>query len=103
MTNTIRNKIVNCKDTVNLINVEGKISFTLNTDSCECGHSAFIDPHHKHITTGDFRIAGNSRFWILFTKGPSYREPRSTNFKKAIAEITSGLDNCIENLANKIQ
>ena len=103
LTNTIRNKILNCKDTVNLINVKSKISFTLITDSCERGHSPFIDPHQKHITTGDLRIAGNSRLWILFTKGPNYREPRSTNFNKAIAEITSGLDNCIENLANKIQ
>ena len=25
-----------------------RISLTLNTDSCECEHSPFIDPHHKH-------------------------------------------------------
>ena len=34
------------------------------------------------------------------SKGPNYREPRSTNFNKAFAEITTGLDNCI-NLASK--
>ena len=37
----------------------------------------------------------------MLTKGPNYREPRSTNFNKAFAEITIALDNCIENLASK--
>ena len=59
--NTIRNKLLTYKDTVNSIYVENEILFALNTDSCECEHSPFIDPHHKHITTGDLRIAGNSK------------------------------------------
>ena len=37
----------------------------------------------------------------MLTKGPNYREPRSTNFNKAFAEIIIALDNCIENLASK--
>ena len=94
LTNAIKNKILNYKDTVNSIYAEDEISF----DPCECEHSPFIDPHHKHIITGDIRIVGNSK---LLTKGPNYREPRSTNYNKAFAEITTGLDNYIENLASK--
>ena len=102
MVNAIRNKILNYQDNVNSIYVENEISCTLNTDHFESDHSPFIDHlHHKHITTGDFRIVGNSRPWKLLAKGPNYREPTSANFNEAFAEITTDLDNCIENLANK--
>ena len=84
-----------------MIYVEDKISFNLNTGPCECEHSPFIDPHHKHINTGDLGIVGNSKLRKLLTKGPNCREPRSTNFNKTFAEVTTGIDNCIENLASK--
>ena len=93
-------QILNYKDPVNLMYSEDEISFTLNTDPCECGYSPFLDPHHKHINTRDLRIVGNSKLRKLLTKGPNYREPRSTNFNKFFAETTTGLDNCIENLQN---
>ena len=59
LTNTIRSKILNYIYTVNPIYVEDEISFTLNTDPCECEHSLLIDPHHKRIITVDLRIVGN--------------------------------------------
>ena len=34
LTNTIRNKVLGYKDTVNLINAKGEISFTLNCELC---------------------------------------------------------------------
>ena len=86
-----------------MIYFEDEISFTFNTDSYECEHSPFIDRRHKEIITGYLIIAGNSRLRTLFTKCPTYREPRSTNFTEAFVEITTGLDNCIENLVNKTQ
>ena len=101
MTNTIRNKILDYKDTVNLIYVENEISFSFNTDPCECEHSSFHDTHHKHIITGNLTIAGNSKFRKLLTKGRDYGERRSTNFNKTFAELTTDFDNCNENLASK--
>ena len=101
LTDTTRNKILNCKDTVNSIYVEDEISFNLNADLYEWEHSPFIDLHHKHIITDDLRIIVNSKLRKLLTKGHNYREPRSTNFNKAFAEITTSLDNCIENLASE--
>ena len=74
LTNTIRNKILNYKDTFNSIYVEDKFSFILNTDPRECEHSPFIDPHHKYIITDDLKISGNSKLRKLLTKGPNYRE-----------------------------
>ena len=105
MTNTIRNKILNYKDIVSSIYAQDEISFTLNTDPCECEHFPFIDPDHKQSLSlslsiliiitiiGDLRIVGN--------KGLNYRESRSTIFNKPFAEITTGLGNCIENLVRK--
>ena len=58
-TNLIKNKILNYKNTVNLIYVEDKILFKLNTDRCICEHSSFIDPHQKHIITGGLRTVAN--------------------------------------------
>ena len=62
LTNTIRNRVSNYRDTVNSIFVENEISFILNDHLCEREHSPFIVPHHKHIITGDLRIARNSKF-----------------------------------------
>ena len=101
LTNTIRIKILNYKDTVNLKYVEDEIYFNLNIDSCECEDSPFIHHHHEYIITGDLRIVGNSRLRKLLTKAPNYGEPSSTNFNKAFAGIATGLNNGIENLASR--
>ena len=84
-----------------MIYFEDEIPFTLNTDPCKCEHSPFNETHNKHIITSDLRIVGDSKFWKLLAKDPNNREPRSTYFNKPFAEITTGLDNCIENLASK--
>ena len=101
MTSTFRIKTLNYKVTVNSIYVENEISFTLNTDPCQCEHSSLIDICCKHIITDHLRIFGNSKFRKLLTKGLKYKEPRSTNFDKVFAEIITGLGNCIENLVSK--
>ena len=44
---------------------------------------------------------GNSKLRKWLTKCPNHKEPRSTNFNKAFIELTTGLDNCIENLTTK--
>ena len=97
--------MLNQKYIVSSIYAQDEISFTLNTDPCECEHFPFIDPHHKQslslslsiliiiIIIGDLRIVGNN--------GLNYRESKSTIFNKPFAEITTGLDNCIENLVRK--
>ena len=101
MTNIITNKILNYKHAVNSIYVKEKILFNLNTYSCACEHSPFIDSHHKHNITGDLRFVRNSKLRKLLTKGPNYREPRSTNLNEAFAEITTGFNNCTEKLTSK--
>ena len=71
LTNTFRNKFLNYKETDNFIYDEDEISFNLNTDSCDCEHSPFIDPHHKHIVTGDLKVIGNSRLRKLLRVLPT--------------------------------
>ena len=80
--NTVRNKILNYKETVNSIFADEEVSFSLDTDPCECANSSFKDPHHQRIISGDLRIIENSKLRRLLTKGPNYREPRSLNFSK---------------------
>ena len=98
---TIRNKILNYKDTVESIYVDDEVSFTRDTTPCECESSTFCDPHHKHIITGDLRLIENTKLRKLLTKGPNYREPRSINFSKALKEISIGIDELIESLSSK--
>ena len=98
---TIRNKILNYKDTVNSIYADEEVSFSLNTDTCDCEQSSFCNPDHKHIITGDLRIVENNKLRKLLTKGPNYREPRSVNLNKAKKEIATSLKLCVEGLAAK--
>ena len=99
--NTIRNKVINYKDTVNSIFVDEDVSFATNTDACECAGSPFINKDHKHIITGDLRIIENKKLRKLLSKGPNYREPKSINFKHCLDSIKNAINDCIINLSNK--
>ena len=98
---TIRNKILNYKDTVESIYIDEDVSFITNTGDCQCSDSEFCDPHHKHIVTGDLRIVENTKLRKLLSKGPNYREPCTINFNKCISAITAALTTCITNLSDK--
>ena len=91
LSKTIRNKILNYKEAVNSIYGDKDVSFCLNTEQCDCADCSFCDPHHKYIITGDLRIIKNNKLRKLLTKGPNYREPRTTNFSKALIDITTAL------------
>ena len=65
LTNTIRNTILNYKDTVNSKYVADKTS---------CEHFQFIEPYHKHIITIDLRIVVNFKLRKFLNKGANYRE-----------------------------
>ena len=56
-----------------------------NPDSipCRCTISAFVDRHHNHTMVGDLRIIKSNDLRKRFTKGPKYKEIRSTNFQRA--------------------
>ena len=97
----IRNKILNYQETVDSIYVDDEVSFSLNTQSCDCQNSNFCDPHHKHIITGDLRIIENAKLRKLLTKGPNYREPRPLNFSRAVNNIQAAVENCMENFSLK--
>ena len=101
LTNTIRNKILNYKETVESIYVDEDVSFTLNSESCNCSESSFCDPHHNHVITGDLRIIENQKLRKLLAKGPNYREPRTLNFNKVKNEIKDAINTCIDTIVSK--
>ena len=59
----------------------------VNTHHCNCEHSVFKDPHHKHIIIGDLRIVKDRKFCTLLTKVPNYGENKRINWNKAM-ELT---------------
>ena len=75
----IRSKILNYRETVSSLDVvvDDEVSFVHGLPSCECEHSEFCDPHHKHVITGDLRVVSNAKLHKLLTKGPNYREPKT--------------------------
>ena len=85
--NTVRNKILNYKLTVDSIFTDDEVSFSTGTDRCDCQNSEFCDPDHGHIITGDLRIVNCTKLRKLLTHGPNYREPQSPNYNKCKTSI----------------
>ena len=97
LTPTIRNKILNYKETISTIDFESGT----NIYSCNCSNSEFIDKDHGHIITGDLRVVKNNKLRSLLTKGPNYRLPQTINYNKCQTEICLSVDNFSEDIINK--
>ena len=89
---TIRNKILNYKDTVQNIDTNDSDTFGTGLQTCNCSSSTFVDQNHGHVVAGDLRIIENSHLRDLIQKGPNYREPRTINWKRNRKTIEEGLD-----------
>ena len=98
LTNTIRNKILNYKDTVSNIDIHDPDTFGTGLHTCDCSSSDFVDQHHKHVLTGDLRIIQNLQLRKLIQKGPNYRESRPINWNKCRDTIKNGLDTCSDKM-----
>ena len=98
LTSTIRNKILNYKDTVSNIDIHDADTFGTGLHTCDCSTSEFVDQHHKHVLTGDLKIIENSRLRQLIQKGPNYRESRPINWNRCRDTIKSGLDSCSDKM-----
>ena len=48
---------------------------------CTCAGSPFIYNPTGHVITGDLKIINNTSLQEVFAKGPTYREPKSINWK----------------------
>ena len=70
---TVRGTIFNYRQALENLDVD---EFVANYDNvnCECQNSKFIDPHHKHIITGDLSIVEHSELRKLLQLGPNFRE-----------------------------
>ena len=99
----IRNKIFNYKATVSSLDIHrhGSTYVVNNLPDCHCAESAFCDPHHKHIVTGDLRIIKNNKLRKLLGKGPNYREPKFVNYNKCLISIQTALDTTALSLKDK--
>ena len=103
LSNTIRNKIFNYKDTVNSININDKLSYGTNINTCDCATSMFKNQHHGHILTGDLRIIENNKLRKIVSKGPNYREPKTLNWKKCKDNINLGINTLIDGKLSSVK
>ncbi len=92
--NTIRNKILNYKDTVQNIDTNDVETFGTGLQTCNCSSSEFVDHNHGHVVTGDLRIIQNKHLRELIQKGPNFREPKTINWRHSREKIEEGLDIC---------
>ena len=60
LTPTIRNKILNDRETVQSIIVDDEISFSSSAGTCDYERSAFCDKNHGHVITRALRLITNS-------------------------------------------
>ena len=100
LTSTIRNKILNYKDTVSNIDIHDADTFGTGLHTCDCSTSEFVDQHHQHVLTGNLRIIENLRLRQLIQKGPNFRESRPIIWKRCRDAIQSGLDSCSEKMTD---
>ena len=98
LSSTIRNKILNYKDTVSKIDINDLETFGTGLHTCDCSSSEFVDHNHKHVLTGNLQLIQNTHLRELIQKGPNYREPRPVHWKKCRDTIESGLENCSEKM-----
>ena len=94
LSSTIRNKILNYKDTVQNINTTDRETFGTGLSSCNCASSEFVDQNHGHVVTGNLRIIQNKHLRKLIQKGPNFREPKTINWKRSRKMIEDGIDIC---------
>ena len=77
LTATIRNKVFNCKETVEPIELDEQLSINDDIYPCNCEDPEFCEPDHGYVITGDLRLIKNQKLRKLFTMGPTFREPKS--------------------------
>ena len=73
---TVRGYIFNYRQAIQDLDVDDFIA-NYNNTSCQCQNpknSKFIDPHHRHIITGDLSIVEHNDLRKIMTLGPNFRE-----------------------------
>ena len=98
---TIRNKILNYKETVSSTDTNDDITYGTGIVECDCQqHKDFVDENHGHVLTGDLRIITNYKLRKVVSKGPSFLESVSINWNKCKRKIEIGLDSSKERIVS---
>ena len=80
---TIRNKILNYKETISSIDTNDNIAYGTVIVEGDCQqHRDFDDDNHDLVLTVKLRIITNSKLRKLVSKGPNFREAMSINWNK---------------------
>ena len=98
---TIKNKILNYKETVSSIETNDNIAYGTGIVESDCQqHRDFVDDNHDLVLKVDLRIITNSKLRKLVSKSPNFREAMSINWNKYKREIETGLQSSIERIVS---
>ena len=74
----------------------------LENPPCSCKNSAFMDPFHKHIITGNLDIVENTNLKKLFQLGPKHRTVPLLNIDKVYTHLITDFKSCIKTWCQKL-
>lgn len=72
-----------------------------NPMTCDCKNSAFCDPHHGHIVTGNLKVIENRQLRKLMSYGPGYREAQNIRWSEFLSNVKSALEDCVGKWAQR--
>ena len=72
-----------------------------NLNVCNCSKSAFCDPHHGHIVTGNMKVIENKQLRDLMCLGPGYRESQQMKWPTFLKDVKSSLKDCVDKWADR--
>ena len=98
-TSHIGSTIFNYKDVVDSVLTDDWKEDNLTV--CNCSKSAFCDPHHGHVVTGDLKIIENRHLRELMFNGPGYREPQKIKWDNFLKDVKTSLEKCITKWADR--
>ena len=78
----ISNNNLNYKD----VKIYKDLSFSLNTDLCECERSKFYKPPYKHVLIGDLGIIENKAFQKFFNQMSKLQKTQVTFTHKSLSD-----------------
>ena len=95
----IGSTVFNYKDTVNNVITDDWKSD--NSKTCDCSRSAFKDPHHGHVVTGNLKVIENIQLRKLLCLGPGYREKQKIHWLSFFNNVKTALREYIVDWAKR--
>ena len=90
--------ILNHRQSITTMDVED----TIRSDrTCQCYTNEYVDPHYKHVITGNLKALKCTEIENLLAKGVSYRLPNNNDIDSCLDSLRTTLENYCEQFIPK--